>query len=39
MGANSALWNGLATATAADNLCINASAGNAVQAMVWFTIQ
>ena len=38
VGANAATWNGLGTATAADNLCINANAGNAVQAIVWFAI-
>ncbi len=38
-GANSPFWNGLATLTNADNLCVNASAGNAHQAEVWYTIQ
>ena len=33
------VWTGLKTATAGDDVCINASAGNAVQADVWYAIQ
>jgi hypothetical protein len=39
VGVNAAFWTGLATATAANGLCVNASAGNAVQADVFYTIQ
>lgn len=38
-GMNSSYWNGLATLTAADNLCVSTSAGNAVQVQVNYTIQ
>ncbi len=38
-GANSPFWNGLITLANADNLCVNASAGNAHQVEVWYTIQ
>ncbi len=39
VGANSSFWNGLVTLANADNLCVNASAGNAHQAEIWYTIQ
>jgi hypothetical protein len=39
VGANAALFNGLKTLANADNLCVNASAGNPHQAEVWYTIQ
>lgn len=39
VGANSTFWNGLITLANADNLCVNASAGNAHQVEVWYTIQ
>lgn len=39
VGANAAFWNGLVTLANADNLCVNASAGNAHQAEVWYTVQ
>ncbi len=39
VGANSAFYNGLKTLANADNLCVNASAGNAHQVEVWYTIQ
>jgi hypothetical protein len=39
IGANSAFWNGLAVSTNAYFVCINASAGNAHQAELWYTIQ
>lgn len=39
LGANSAFWNGLVTLANAENLCINASAGNAHQVEVWYTVQ
>jgi hypothetical protein len=38
-GANSPFWNGLNTLTAADNLCVKASAAVAHQVEVWYTIQ
>ncbi len=38
-GANSPFWNGLITLANADNLCVNASAGNAHQVEVWYTVQ
>lgn len=39
VGGNAAFWNGLITLTNADNLCVKASAGNAHQAEVWYTVQ
>lgn len=39
IGANSAFWNGLKTTGTNRALCVNASAGNAHQAEVWYTIQ
>ncbi len=39
IGANSGVWNGLASINNQDDLCINTSAGNAVQAEVWYSIQ
>lgn len=39
VGANSAFWNGLITLANADNLCVNASAGNAHQVEIWYTVQ
>lgn len=39
VGANSPFWNGLVVSTAAYYVCVNASAGNAHQAEVWYTIQ
>lgn len=39
VGANSAFWNGQVTLANADNLCVKASAGNAHQAEVWYTVQ
>lgn len=38
-GFMSPFWTGLVTATNANNVCINASAANAVQAQVFYTIQ
>jgi len=38
-GANSPTWNGLVSVNNADDLCILTSAGNAVQAEVWYSIQ
>lgn len=38
-GANSAFWNGLKTLATGDNLCIKASAANAHQGGVWYTVQ
>lgn len=32
-------WTGMQSATNADDVCINASAGNAVQADLWYSIQ
>jgi hypothetical protein len=39
VGANAAFWNGLVTLANADNLCVNASAGNAHQVEVFYTVQ
>jgi len=39
IGANSPFWNGLITLANADNLCVNASAGNAHQVEIWYTVQ
>jgi hypothetical protein len=39
VGANASFWNGLITLANADNLCVNASAGNAHQVEIWYTIQ
>jgi hypothetical protein len=39
VGANVAFWNGLVTLANADNLCVNASAGNAHQVEVFYTVQ
>lgn len=38
-GFNGEFWNGLVTLNNADHLCINTSAGNAVQALVLYTQQ
>jgi hypothetical protein len=38
VGANSAFWNGFVTATNADYVCINASAGNPHTAEIWYAI-
>lgn len=38
VGANSAFWNGFVTATNADYVCINAGAGNAHTAEMWYAI-
>lgn len=38
-GFASAFWDGMATLANADNLCVNASAGNAHQVQVLYTIQ
>lgn len=37
-GFSAAFWNGMATANAGYDLCVNASAGNAHQGEVWFSI-
>lgn len=39
VGANSGVWNGLVSVNNQDDLCILSSAGNAVQAEVWYSIQ
>lgn len=39
VGANAAFHNGLKTLANADNLCVNASAANAHQAEIWYTVQ
>jgi len=38
-GANSGVWNGLASLNNADDICILTSAGNPVQAEIWYSIQ
>lgn len=39
IGANAAFWNGLKASGTNRAVCINASAGNAHQAEIWYTIQ
>jgi hypothetical protein len=39
IGANSAFWNGLKASNTNRAVCVNASAGNAHQAEIWYTIQ
>jgi hypothetical protein len=39
VGATSTFWNGFATATNADYVCINASSANPHTAEIWYTIQ
>jgi hypothetical protein len=39
VGAMSGIWSGLRTSTVAYYLCVNASAGNAHQAEVWYSTQ
>jgi len=39
LGMQSAFWTGLAVSTNAYYVCVNASAGNAHQAEIWYTIQ
>lgn len=39
IGANAAFWNGLKATGTNRAVCVNASAGNAHQAEVWYTIQ
>jgi hypothetical protein len=38
MGANAAFWNGLKATNTNRAVCVNASAGNAHQAEIWYTI-
>lgn len=38
VGVNSATWNGFVTATNADYVCVNAGAGNAHTAEIWYAI-
>jgi hypothetical protein len=39
IGVNSGFWTGLVTSTNAYYVCVNASAGNAHQAEIWYTTQ